>query len=1025
MKKIISFLFFVTLGVIALAQKITVTGVVLDDSGQPAISAAVIDKSDTKNGVVTDFNGKYSIQVDRNAVLEFSYVGCKSKLENVAGRAVINVQLELDQNILEEAVLIGYGTSKKGDLTGSVAVVDMEDIRDTPVSSVAQALQGRVSGMDIVTGSGEPGESTSIQIRGARSISAGNEPLIVVDGVVDAVSSLDDINPADIVNISVLKDVSSTAIYGSRGANGVILISTSNKPDKDGSLKFMFMSNTGISRIAGKLDLMDASEYATWYNMYRVATSSTSRTQPQAESSVYPYPDPFILGKGTDWVDVLSQTGIYDGQYAQLYGGKGSTHYFASVGYNYNRGVVIGQDYNRYSTRMSFDTKPAQWMTIGFNFSLTYFDVRRTDAKVSGTDTNAAIFISPILGTDSIWNKYSFDDEQGVVFNNPYIRANKVLHTANKWSFNLAPWLRIIFNPYLMLNTRLSLTRENNLSYYYSPSTMPVAKVRVMGGTASRSVYDDVKTLSETTLNYKRHIRKHDIEALAGFTGSKRVWDNSYIRGDGYINDSSMYYDMTGIMNTANYYANSYNLVKTTMSVLGRVNYSYDRRYYLTLTARADGASNFSASNKWGFFPAAAFRWSIMNEPWMRRAHSINDLSLRLSIGRSGNDAIASYLSTANISANKGSWLFNGKYLLTTLPNHLANSNLTWETTDALDLGFSFSAWRSRFTAELDLYLSRTSDLLLSVRNSQVTGYDSYFDNLGLTQNMGVELTLSTKNIRKRKFNWNTSFTISHNMQTVLDSGAGNEVVPTYMNPRNSTQYLYGYKTGYPVNALWGYQCAGVWHNEEEIKRNSYTHTYVSTIADGSNQSNVGRTKYVDVNGDGFLDQNDIVYMGNSDPILYGGLMNDFTLWGNLNLSAFFAYSIGGKIYNLSELYLGSSCRSWNKYRYVLDAWDEVRNPDSDQAKPGWDDNMGSNRQIHDASFLRLKTVTISYKINLAKWSKVLRSMTVGFTGENLWLLKSYNGFDPDVSTSSTVRRLDDGSFPRPRTFTFNFRLDF
>jgi hypothetical protein len=290
---------------------------------------------------------------------------------------------------------------------------------------------------------------------------------------------------------------------------------------------------------------------------------------------------------------------------------------------------------------------------------------------------------------------------------------------------------------------------------------------------------------------------------------------------------------------------------------------------------------------------------------------------------------------------------------------------------------------------------------------------------------MGVELTLSTKNIRKRKFNWNTSFTISHNMQTVLDSGAGNEVVPTYMNPRNSTQYLYGYKTGYPVNALWGYQCAGVWHNEEEIKRNSYTHTYVSTIADGSNQSNVGRTKYVDVNGDGFLDQNDIVYMGNSDPILYGGLMNDFTLWGNLNLSAFFAYSIGGKIYNLSELYLGSSCRSWNKYRYVLDAWDEVRNPDSDQAKPGWDDNMGSNRQIHDASFLRLKTVTISYKINLAKWSKVLRSMTVGFTGENLWLLKSYNGFDPDVSTSSTVRRLDDGSFPRPRTFTFNFRLDF
>ena len=1008
------------------AQSIKVSGTVTDETGQPVIAAGVKDKTNEQNGTVTDLEGRYSITVGRDAVLEFSFLSYKTQLVQVNGQTTINIQLTPESTQLESAVAIGYGTSRKGDLTGSVAVVQMDELQETPVASVAQALQGRIAGADILSGSGEPGESTSIQIRGARSISAANQPLIVVDGVQDAVSSLDDLNPSDIVSISVLKDVSSTAIYGSRGANGVILVTTDKKQDKGAKYRALFKSANGVSHIAGKLDLMDATDYAVWYNMVALRKSSSVVNAPQSEQSSYPYPDPTLAGKGTDWIDVLSQTGIYSSHYAQIAGGTDNTHVFASAGFLYNRGVVLGQDYKRYSFRTNLDSRVGRGVTLGVRFNIMFHDVNRTNAMVSGTNTNAAIFITPVLGKDSIWNKYAWDDDLGVVFNNPYLSAKNITNRADKWNLNIVPWVRINLSRTLTLNSNFSFTRDNDLSYYYSPSYMPVAAARHQGGSATRTIWDQQKFLSETTLNYKKTLRGgHNVEALAGFTASRLTRDNSSYSGTGFVNDKAMFYNMTGIYNTANYYDSSYNTIKQTMSVLGRVNYNYKRRYYLTFTARADGASNFSESHKWGFFPAGAFRWSIMNEPWMNRSYWLNDLSLRVSAGRSGNDAISSYLSYATVDNNKGSWLFDGKYLLATMPGHLANSNLTWETTDAYNLGINFSGWRSRVNLEIDAYYTITRDLLLSVKNSQVTGYDTYFDNMGKTSNAGVEVTISTKNIKRRNFSWDTSLTISHNDQKVLDSGAGDEVVPTYSNPRNSSQYLYGYRKGYPVNALWGYQYGGVWHNQEELDRNKYTHTYVSTIQDGSNGSNIGRSKYVDVNGDGLLDQHDIVYLGNSDPVLYGGLQNDFTFFGKLKLNIFLAYSLGGSIYNLSELWLGSSTSSWNKYRYVLDAWDATRNPDSDVPYPGWDDTLGSNRQVHDASYLRLKSVSLSYNILLSRWSKFFKNMTVGVTGENLWLLKNYNGFDPDVSTSATVRRLDNGSFPRPRTVTFNLQLNF
>lgn len=1008
-------------------EGLTITGKVTDESNQPLAGAYVMETGSGSNGALTDMEGNYSITLKGKGDLQFSFLSYRTLTVKVAGRASINVKMEPEHTQLETAVAIGYGTAKKADLTGAVSVVDVSAAQASPLQDVGQMLQGRIAGADILSGSGELGESASIQIRGARSITAGNEPLIIVDGVMDAVSSLSDLNPSDIVSISVLKDVSSTAIYGSRGANGVILVTTDSPKQKDTKIDVIIKSVTGFSHIAGTLDIMNASEYATWWNMIKLiepfqAGNPAPDINPWNPGPGYPFENPAAEGKGTDWIKLLSQTGLYNDQYAMIKGRHGNTTVSASLGYNWTKGIVLGSDYKRYTGRVNVDSKISRILTLGVKASYIYFDVKRTGAKVTGTDTSAAVYLNPLLNKDSTFNRYGLLESDGQIFDNPYQRAKHVTNIADKWILGIHPYITLNFRKGFTLKSTFSFTHENHFTDRYSPSYMPVAQASESGAFASRAYDDYQRYRNETTLQWKRSFKRHNIDAVAGFSASSNKNTTSVYYGTGFIDDDVKFEDMAGIFNSANYLMGTGKSVRNTMSAFGRIGYNYDRRYYLTLTARADGASNFSASHKWGFFPAAAFRWTIKNEDFLLHATWLNDLSLRLSAGRSGNDAISAYKSLNLVNTGRGSWVFGHQYNLTSYPQQIANRELTWETTDSFNLGLNFEAFRSRLKIEADLYWSRTSDLLLTVKQSQVIGYDKYLDNFGNTENYGVEVTISSDNIRRKNFVWSTDLIISHNTQTVTDSGAGDEVVPTYTK---GTQYLYGYRTGYPVNSLWGYKYGGVWHNQAELDRNRYTNMYVSTIKDGANGSNLGRAKYYDINGDGNLDENDVVYLGNTDPVVYGGFQNDFTLFGKFNISTFFSYSLGGKMYNLQEFQLGSSGAYYNKYRYMLNAWHPTRNPDSDIPMPKWSDGIISDRFIHDASFLRLKTVSVSYTLNLARWSKTFKTLKMGLTGENLFLLKYYNGFDPDVSTSSTVRRLDSGSFPRPRTYTVNLQLNF
>ena len=1015
-KQLIISLILLLISWVAAAQNITVSGTVTDENGQPLPGVAVVDKANKNNAAITDENGKYKIKIFKDGFLEFSCLGYTSALEGVNGRTVVDRQLVSDAYALEDLVVIAYGTAKKSDLTGAVATVDMKSLEDVPATSVESALQGRVAGAEFVSSTGEPGSSASVQIRGARSISAGNDPLIVVDGVVDAVSSLNEINPSDIKSISILKDVSSTSLYGSRGANGVILITTENPSASNFTARFK--ATAGVSRIAGSIDMMNASEFAEYCNMTRYFDASLAG-KPQTSSNYY-FDDPSKKGEGTDWVKVLSRTAWYQDYNLALTGRSKVVKIEANLGYNNTEGVVIGSGFRRYTGRVLVEAKPFKWMQLGARL---YYANRVNDittASITGTSTTAAIYISPLLGIEDTWNSYGAEvSSGGSAFNNPYIVANNVSNRKNQANVNLMPYVRLFLGPYTQVMSKFSWVQQDDKRFYYSPGSLPVAQRYMSGGTAVAETYLSRMMLSETTVNYKRSwARKHNFEALGGYTFENKVVDYTYLRGSGYLDDNVTAKNMNSLLDPRNISLNDYEAIRTRVSFLARANYDYKKKYYVTLTARADGASNFAPSRKWGFFPAVALRWNMKNEPFMSGAKWLGELSWRASAGRSGNDAISTYLSIPTLTAARTNWLFGDYQPISYYNTRLANSNLTWETTDSFNFGLNASAFRDRIQLEMDVYHSRTSDLLLAQKINRSTGYDVWFNNVGSTVNTGIEATLTTRNINTRKFGWTTTFTISHNVQRVENIGQDG-LVGTFYNPRNGTQPLYGYKKGYPVNSLWGYQYEGVWHNQDEINRNKVTHTYVSD----SNPS-LGGTRFLDVNNDGILDQNDLVFQGSSDPVIYGGLQNVFN-WKNLTLKAYVSYSLGGKIYNIWQFWNGSGSRAYNKYRFLLDGWHPVRNPDSDIPRAGYEDFVGSDRMIYDASYLRLKELSLSYRLKLPARFKWVRSMVIGVSGENLFLLKNYIGFDPDVSTESGARRIDNSSYPRPRTFVFNINLTY
>lgn len=995
-------------------QQRVVNGQVVGEDGVPVPGVTVM-KQGTSQGVMTDAEGRYTLQANSFDVFIFSCLGYQEARESVNERKQINVVLKNDIQVLDDAVVIGYGTQKKSDLTGSVGIVSMEEIISPATASTDQALQGRVAGVDILSGGGEPGEGTSIRIRGTRSISASNDPLIVVDGVVDAVESFSDINPDDIKNITVLKDASSTAIYGARGSNGVILVTTKGG-DTGSKVAITFSASVGMSELPRKLDIMNATEFAQFRNDYKLSSGNAKVTTPQM-SGKYPFEDPSAYGSGTDWQDVLTRKALQQEYKVSMNHGDSKSHTFASFGYEKRDGIVIGTGMQKFTSLLKLDRKIFPWLLVGARINFATRRNDRNSVTINGVGNGSAVCLSPLVGPEDAWNRYSDEGGSGgAVYNSPYLIATRATNYVNIRYLNLAPWVEITPVKGLVFKSVFSASWTDNDAYSYSPASMPLAQVRKTGGTAYRGTDNRNSLLSENTLTWKNTFaRSHKIDLMGGFTLGRKTVSLRSTRGVGYLDDNVGPYNMGAIMDRRNLTESSSESELTRMSFLGRANYSYKSRYHLTLTARYDGSSNFATGHKWGFFPAVAFRWSISNEPWMAsvKAGGLTNLSLRLSAGRSGNDAISSYVSQQALTSAVSSWIFGESQQATTYPSRLDNPNLTWEKTDSYNAGLDVSILNDRITITADAFLSNTSDLLLKVQNPKQTGFDSRWANVGSTRAWGWEASVSSRNIVTQHFSWRTDLTMSHNNSVVTDIGAEYEQVATYTA---NSQMLYGYKVGYPVNALWGYKFGGVWHNAQERADNAVTRTWVSY------QQADGYSKYADLNHDGILDYRDQAYLGSADPILFGGLQNTFT-WRQLSLGVYLTYSIGGYIYNLSEFNLGSGIANTNKYRYMMDCWHPVRNPEGNLPNAYAQDTYRSDRYVHDASYLRLKTLSLSYTFDLSKKVKWARDITLSAYADNLFLLTKYNGFDPDISSSSSVRRLDNASYPNPRTYMFSIKF--
>lgn len=1019
MKKLITILLAsiaIFMSLEASAQKRTITGHVFGDDAKPVVGAVVMI-SGTDKGTTTDLDGKYSIIATPDDVLIFTCLGYADVNERVEKRKEINVILHEANQQLNDAVVIGYGTQKKDDLTGSVGIVTMEDLNAPSILSADQALQGRIAGVDIMSAGGEPGEGTSIRIRGTRSISASNDPLIVVDGIIDAVESFSDINPDDIKSISVLKDASSTAIYGARGSNGVILVTTRGAENE--KLNIQFSANVGLSELPKKLDVMNAQEFAQFRNDYRYLNSGDNNiyyTNPkQKGAGGVSYEDPSSFGQGTDWQDVLTRKAITQNYRVSLQQGDSRSHSFVSFGYDDQQGIIIGSDMKKYMGRIKVDRTLFKWAKAGANVSFSYRHNNLSKATINGSSNRSAVALSPLVAKDAIWNKFDqVGSAPGNYFNSPYLQAINETNFRNITSLIISPFVEFKILKDFTLKSTYTYSLYENEKFYYSPSFMAMAQKSKSGGTAERSDNKKTMQMSETTLTWKKNFRKkHKADVVLGFTAQKDYTDYKYTKGIGYTDDNVGPYNMGNIMDRRNLNESSSATELVRLSALARANYSYSGRYYLTVTGRADGSSNFAAGHKWAFFPAAAFKWTITNEPWMSgaKAAGLTNLSIRLSAGRSGNDSVSSYVSQATLSSGATSWLFGDETSLAMYPSRLGNENLTWEKTDTYNAAIDYSILNGRITGSLEGYFNKTTDLLLTLKNPAQTGFTSRFANAGDTQGYGIEFSITSHNISRPKFNWQTNFNISHNTSIVTDLGYGVDYVSTYGSP-----LMFGYKVGYPANALWGYQYAGVWHSPEEIEDNNYTHTYYT------NTYRCGSAKYVDVNHDGSLDIEDIIYMGSTDPIVSGGLQNTFRIF-KFTVDVYFTYSIGGKIYNISEnSCLGTSNQNSNKYRYMLDAWHPVRNPDSNIPSAA-STQYSSDFFIHDASYLRLKTLSVSYTFNLTKKIKWLRDITLSAYADNLFLLDKYNGFDPDVTSSKTVRRLDNASYPNPRTYMFSIKM--
>ena len=1045
------------------AQSVTVTGRVIDTSGEPLIAVTVYEDGNTANGTMTDIDGNYTLNVSSaKATIVFSCLGFAEVKETVGLRKNINVTLAEEQLSIDaaEVVSVGYGSVTRRDLTGSISKVDMSEIMKAPVTNFDQALTGKVAGVVVTTSDGALGAEANITIRGNNSLTQSSAPLYIIDGLPTESSMATALNSADIESIDILKDASATAIYGARGANGVIVITT--KQGSEGKPKINFSSSWTVSHIANKADLMNGYEFVELQNeIFALSGNTNSYLKPSehdlaAGITTYDLEDYRDASRWNDWQDNIYRTSISQNYNLSIAGGskEAGNRYNVSMSVVDQDGIIVKSNFQRYQGKVNFQQKLGKTVTFDFmaNYSRQITNgVTPTNAQQSSSATGWLIY--SVWGYRPVKPKSKWNEEGDMV--DEMLDAD--VASSNDYRFNPAMTVRNEYRKTIVdyLNASAGLTWDitEDLKFKVTGGyTINKRRREEFNGTQTYTGYegspsgkginggiywnDKMSWVNDNTLTYtKRFNRKHNFNFLAGFTLSGEKFD---YKGTYATQMTTEALGLNGLHTGSYQTVTPWQYDWTMMSGFFRVNYNYKYKYYLTGSFRADGSSKFPSSNRWGYFPSAGFSWNINREDWLKDKTWLSNAKFRASWGLTGNNRTTTpydyYSQIATLPGNPDSYdyVFGGNIVSGYYPSNMSNENLKWETTEQYNVGLDFSAFESRIKLTFDWYLKNTRDLLLQATIPASSGYTSAMLNVGSMQNKGYEVTLDLVPIQKKNFSWNMNFNIAinRNKVTALTNDQLSLLRSVSWDQRFNAQYPYITQVGKPSGMMYGFIYEGTYKLDDFNSGTSLKDGVPYMTSVGQDKVRPGDPKYRDINSDGLIDDNDRTIIGCGQPLHTGGFGNTFNFYG-FDLNIFFSWSYGNDVINANRLYFeNGSITNTNQLKSYKDRW-TVNNPDSDIPRVGADIAsmfVYSSRVVEDASFLRLRNVTLGYTLP----RKVLRKMnfdTMRFyiSGENLWTLTKYSGPDPEVSTRNSVLTpgFDWSAYPRALGVTAGLSLTF
>ena len=1066
------FLLFVS----GVSAQIQVTGVVIDEVDESPLIGVTVMEVGTQKGVITDMDGNYSITVkDENSRLSFTYIGKEAKTVRVGNRRKVDVTMGDQANELNELVVIGYGSAKKSDLTGSVASMKASAIEESRSASFTSALAGKIAGVMAIQNGGDPGAGINIKIRGASSVSAGTSPLYVIDGVlmensqseVSGASRMGDtsldpmalINPNDIASIEVLKDASATAIYGSRGANGVVIITTKSGT-KDGSTQLSFSADAGFDLLPQKRTYaLSGAEYENYMRLrFPLPADFVPGESTLAGNTALGWnPDgtPKITGINRVWQDEIFRLGVSQNYNISLRGSSKKNTYAFSLGYYDKTGIVKNSDMNRFSYSMKAESTVNNYLKLGMNLSGS---VMVNNGIVNATNqTQSNIFTQMLIFRPNITDREIEDstdaDDPGSSWNNPITNLNSVVQRTDARRTQGTAYVIVTPSKHWTLRSTIGGYMTDAKSKNFYPSTSGMG--RVDKGRASHGVARTTNLLNENTLTFMKTFNEiHAVNVLGGITFQRTIFDNLTTTTTGLEIESL---DEESLKFGANILPpeNSYSYYSL-MSYLGRINYTLKSRYLFTASFRADGSSKFPKGNKFSYFPSGAFAWKMNEDAFLKNVKEIDQLKLRLSYGRTGNQSINTLAALAMMS--KKYYSFNtaqgttGSPIINmgVIPGTIGSDKLRWETTDQYNVGVDLSLFNSRVNFTADLYYKYTTDLLITEQLPGISGYQSVVRNIGSVVNKGLELNLGTVNMNTKNFTWTSDLNISFNKNRVKNIGSGDRIpiTPTAIMQGHFLDVFY-VREGYPIGAMFGYKTDGLYQCRDfsdfydangtfisdkaqqkaiydNIKGNNGQFTLREGVVSRGNAVEPGYLKLKKQGEGDVITSDDKVYLGSNEPKFFGGFTNRFS-YKNVELSIFLQFSYGNKLFNTNHAML----RGYNNYNIEQQYYDNMWTIDRQNAPLHiYSDNIGrqtaTELQAEDASYLKIKEISFSYRLPKKAMRHLgVKGAKVFVSGINLFTFTKYSWYDPEFSSTNPLTGgLDKYSYPTARTFNAGFSID-